>query len=681
MAGTLRVIRILVACTPAAMGLVFVRAGTDVFTTPKATVAVMGAILVVALALVAWRSAQKRGGTVVAAVTSRTDAAYVSMSVAVVALLIAAATAAPSPLRSLVGDAGRHSGVAVWTAAVVLSVAAMVAARLDGGGAVMSTTVAASVPISLYALVQAAGRDPFTWSVIEGGPQVFATFGNADYLSAWLAMAIPLAVAVALGDTWPVTWRLLGAIAAMLGFAAAVATGSLQGPIGGVAGTAFVIAAWVTDDGWAARTRRRAALGTAVLVGVVLAAAVVGSPAGEASLLSSASRSLETRAPIWTAAWRMAASSPLVGVGPGHFSDEWFAMRPDEAVPPASGGQTTAAAANALPADLAFADVGHAVASPGAGERPVDDAHAIWLHLAATAGWPAAALWAAIVVMSVMRAARTLEGRSCSSRIRLAGLLGAVMAAVTVQSVSVDTASVTVTAWLLVGALNGASSANPVPAIGRGARSAHQVPPQWPSGETATAPPSPVTTPAGGPFNIAVAVVATAGILLAAVPMGAGLVAGAAGAPPANANATGDENQAWERHLRLASGMAPWERRYPAMLAARYAEAGRFEAALEAQRDALSRAPGDRAAALDTARLTAVVEGAEAAVGAYGSVLAIDGRTPDVLMEAGVNALRGGRPKTAVQMIERAVARAPDEDGWTSLLQQARAAATLSTGA
>ena len=486
-------------------------------------------------------------------------------------------------------------------------------------------TTATCLPLAVYALVQAAGLDPLAWTAVEGGPQVFATLGNADYLSAWLGMALPLALAAALDDAWSYNRRLWAGGALMAGWLAALLTGSFQGPVAGALGTVVVLGATVSVPSW--RRRRLAGAGVVVLVGAAVAVGLVAVEGSPAAVLASAERSVETRLPLWETAVGLAADQPLVGVGPGHFGDHWFRRRPAEVVP------TTTAEFGA-----------------GLG-RPVDDAHAVPLHVAATAGLPAAALWVAAQGSALFVAARVLARLEGAARIRLAGLVGATSGAVVVQLVSVDVAPVTVTAWVLVGATAGLAAV----AAGGGMI----------AGPAVVAQPRRARRPV---LTGAITVAAVACSVLAAVPLAADIIAGRARATEREHPRTADER--W----RTAAALAPWERRYPAGRAAFLAEQRRFREAVDAQAEAVRRAPRDRAAAVDLARLTAAAQGPAAAIDPYARALTVDPTTPALLAEAAVNALRAGDVEWSVGYLRQAARAAPDDPRIIELLQTASAA-------
>ena len=604
----------MVVAVPAATALVFVRAGIDGFTTAKATVVWWAALSCLAAGVAGVAGAVWVGGG-----RGPRWSRFATLAGVLAAVLVVSAALAPSPLRAVVGEAGRHSGVAMWIAALVLAVAARRVARLDGGRALIDVTVVGSIPVSGYALVQAAGLDPLEWTAVEGGPQVFATFGNADYLSAWLGMVVPLAVAVALDGTRRYGWRLVGLAAGLLGYGAALASGSLQGPIAGVVG-AGVVVVWTSRRDRVDGDRRGVAPAGAglllVVVAIVAVAAVVATQP-----LRDARRSFETRQPIWTAAWRMATLEPVTGVGPGHFVDEWFMARPDSAVP--------------LPDPEGEEPLAGTVAVLG---RPVDDAHDVPLQVAATAGWPAALIWAALVLMAVVQA---VVRPSHEERSKAGGLLGAVAATLIVWTVSVDAVPVTVTAWMLIGSLSGVAS---------------------PVQERA---PAPVRTQRPGRTLALVAV----GVLLplSAVPLAADLVAGAA----RDAERSGDVAVA-DRLWRRATRLAPWERRYPSLHSRALAQRGNFEEARLVQQVAARRAPRNRSTIVDLARITAASQGATAAVEPYRRVVEIDDRTPALQAEAAANALAADRPELAVPLLRDALARVPGQPLWVELLRRAR---------
>lgn len=63
---------------------------------------------------------------------------------------------------------------------------------------VVAAACAAAVPIVIYAFMQAAGADPIDWATTSTG-RVFSFLANPTYLGSYLALLIPVAIAVG----WP----------------------------------------------------------------------------------------------------------------------------------------------------------------------------------------------------------------------------------------------------------------------------------------------------------------------------------------------------------------------------------------------------------------------------------------------------------------------------------------------
>jgi hypothetical protein len=197
----------------------------------------------------------------------------------------------------------------------------------------------------------------------------------------------------------PAAWRgerSAVAAAALACGAAALATGSLQGPVVLALGLPAVAAA-------AHRPSRRTAV-TLVAVAVVAGAVLALGPAR--GVVAGAGRSLETRLPKWQAALVMAADAPLLGHGLDTFGDRWFAARP---------------------ADLA-AEQGLA--------RSVDNAHQVPLHLLAGGGVLLAGAWLAAVV--VVPGVGLLRRRTWTADPAAVGLVAAWAGYVLQAGVSID---------------------------------------------------------------------------------------------------------------------------------------------------------------------------------------------------------------------------------------------------
>ncbi|WP_157965353.1 O-antigen ligase family protein [Euzebya rosea] len=328
--------------------LAFWRASVDVFNTAKATAVVVGVLLLLI------------GSCLGAVATGRArlpTGRWVAAGGAVVAALSVAVLTGGDVVRQLVGAPGRHGGWVLYVACVVLAILAARPDRATRRGIVL-VLVATAVPVATYALLQAVDVDPLPWTTVEGGAPVFSTFGNVDFASAWLGMVGVLAAGMALSPLRSTGIRRLGAVAAVLCVGAAVATGSLQGPVVLLAGGAVLgLRAW--------QPARR----TGLLVTGVTSVVVVGLLLGPASgVLDGALRSVETRLPKWQAALDIVADAPLTGRGLDTYGDWFFAARAPE------------------------------VAEESGLRRSVDNAHNLPLHLLTGGGIVLVLAWLVFVV-------------------------------------------------------------------------------------------------------------------------------------------------------------------------------------------------------------------------------------------------------------------------------------------
>lgn len=110
---------------------------------------------------------------------------------------------------SLMGSYQRGHGV-VFIFSLV-AIALLIAARLrtrDQLGRLLAAAALGSVPITAYAVIQAAGADPLPWGTEQ--PVVASTLGNPIFLSAYLAMVISLTIA-GLVALIPAVWKELQA--------------------------------------------------------------------------------------------------------------------------------------------------------------------------------------------------------------------------------------------------------------------------------------------------------------------------------------------------------------------------------------------------------------------------------------------------------------------------------------
>ncbi|QBI21492.1 hypothetical protein ER308_19240 [Egibacter rhizosphaerae] len=387
------------------------------FLTPKAVLAVLGGLgLAAAVAF-----GGLRGGRV-----HRPRGVLLVVVAAHAAALVTAAAAHERPLLATVGHAGRHLGLAVALAALVLLLAAIVAGRRAPLTAIAPLLVAA-IPAIGYAIVQAIGADPFPWALVEGGPPVFAFLGNTNFFSGWLGIVAPLGVWAALASTASTARAGAGAIAAAALVVAAL-SGSLQGVVAGGLAAAVVLVGGAALLRGARAARRVGLLVVAALLGSALAGVTTGAWA-------SARVSLANRFEIWEVALRIVADHPWRGVGLAGFRGHFAAYQAAES-----------AAARGL-------------------DRIADSPHSVPLDLLVSGGAPLLVTWLALVGLVAHALVRTWRRGGTADRLRTLGLGAAGAAYLAQAAVSLDVAPLAVTGALVAGLALGGTPGPPDPLV------------------------------------------------------------------------------------------------------------------------------------------------------------------------------------------------------------------------
>jgi O-antigen ligase len=483
--------------------------------------------------------------------------------------------------------------------------------------AVVKSLLGAAIPVTLYGLLQSRGIDPYGWRAVEGGPQVFATFGNANFYAAYLGVVVPLAVWGALTRTWATSWRVASGVLAALALLAAYASNSQQGPGVAVLGSVFVVAVWIATHGRLSNGVKAGLLGAGALAGVAGAVALAAGVGPLAGLRQGLQFSLGTRTPKWETALAIWRDHPVFGVGLERFADYFHEYR-SPALAVASGIRRTTDTPHNIPLDM--------LANGGL------------LLLVAYLAFVGATLWALAVGLRRNRG---------EDRLLLAGLGGAWLAYQLQSLVSIDVPPVAVLHYVLAGLIVALGTRPAMKAIALpGARP--EVAPSAPKGKKGKARPArtPVV-PANRVLTGAIAVVALAALFVVTTPVRADVAAGGA----VRAANREEAVAAYDR----AAEVAFWEARYPALEGAYLTnEGGDALAALGAHREAARREPRALAHVLNVARLSAQLGQNEQAAEAYERALEIDPTTPEVLVEAGEFRLAQGDTQGAAELIDRA---------------------------
>ena len=228
-----------------------------------------------------------------------------------------------SPWTSILGAHESYFGLLTFLAYAVLFFAtrALCASVEDARRLALAPVVAAGVAAT-YAVVQIAGLDPILYARtadLGGFVRPFATLGHPNFLSAFLAMALPLVIVAldrALRNRQPVVAAVFALVAVLSGAAIAVAV-SRGAWLAAAAAAAIVVGgAWAGARGRVAAVAAGVAGGTAAALGVL----AVTLPAGGVVLRGLLERvryfaESAGRQHIWRAAWDLFRDHPLTGTG------------------------------------------------------------------------------------------------------------------------------------------------------------------------------------------------------------------------------------------------------------------------------------------------------------------------------------------------------------------------------
>lgn len=330
------------------------------------------------------------------------------------ALLSQLLSGAPQAL-SLWGDWSRRTGTLTVLSLFLIFLAGVVLSRREAR-TVLAWIAWSGLPVTTYGIVQAVGRDPLPWNNPGG---INSTLGNPNFTAAALVMLALITAGLALYGGFARAWRVLMGLLAATEVLVAVATGSSQAVFALAAGVGTGLMLWVFR--WSNTTRARAAAGVTVILAIGAALTLVGI-LGTGPLASLVSPdTLGIRLWYWQAGVEMAIDHPLLGVGPDGFGRFYLEYRPVDA------------------ADLLT------VTS--------NAAHNVPLQWASTLGLPAAAVYIALVLTTVVIVLRRMWFQQATGAQLIIPVAAVWVAYQTQSMVSIDAPALALLGWLSWGLL------------------------------------------------------------------------------------------------------------------------------------------------------------------------------------------------------------------------------------
>lgn len=333
------------------------------------------------------------------------------------------------------GVFGRNNGYLGYLCLMIVLILTAVVQERSFYNKLVEVLVLTSIPMTAYALMQIAGRDPISWSVMAP----FATLGNVNFSSAFFGLSSICATVLALAPKQRLGIRLLLIALVTIDLYIVLQTGSIQGFMIYLAGTGVVVFFFI-------RAQKRLKLlkipyvflGLVAFILTALALNNVGPLArfvfGETILF---------RFDYWFAGWAMTLSSPMFGVGLDSYGDWYRQFRGELATL-----RTTP-------------------------DRITNTAHNIYLDISASGGVPL--LLAYLVILGyAFRAAWRVMQRDETFDAHFVALFSAWVAYLIQAAISINQIGVGVWGWLFTGALIGYEVSTRKPVISRSERSGKQ---------------------------------------------------------------------------------------------------------------------------------------------------------------------------------------------------------------
>jgi len=340
-------------------------------------------------------------------------AAAVVLVLAVVAAVVADVTDA-----ALLGPLMRGTGLVMYASCAVLFFVAVALLDATWVRRLVVTIGLLAVFTAVYGLLQLADLDPV--SRADYASPVRGTLGNPNFGSAFMGIAAPGLLWLALRDDLGLRLRAVIAVALVTTFATAVVTGSVQGPAVALGGSLPVLGVVL----WERTTRPRFWLGAlAAGVGLGLGGFLLGL-AGAGPLTGVAAQATtRERLWYWDAAVSMVRDQPISGVGMGMYEHIYRAVRPPEQIEIRGTGLTS------------------------------DSAHSVHLQMFAEGGLPLGLAYLALVVAVLAAAVVGLLRLQGRQRLLLAAVTGMWLAYQAQSAISIDVPQLAVLGWLLAAAV------------------------------------------------------------------------------------------------------------------------------------------------------------------------------------------------------------------------------------
>ena len=213
------------------------------------------------------------------------------------------------------GSFGRNTGLLTYLSLLFILIGTALLQKAHLYRAVINSLVLTSIPVLIYCLIQIAGLDPIGWSLMD----TFATFGNTNFLSAFLGISALASLILAFDKTKIIGVRIGLICLVLLSAFIILDTGSIQGFMILVAGIG--VAGYLFVRSGKKILILRIPYAILSFVGLFLAIVGVANKGPLASFIFQPS--ILYRADYWHAGWVMTFQHPIFGVGLDSYGD-WY---------------------------------------------------------------------------------------------------------------------------------------------------------------------------------------------------------------------------------------------------------------------------------------------------------------------------------------------------------------------
>ena len=322
-----------------------------------------------------------------------------------------------SPVNQQIwGVFGRNTGMFTYFSLTAVLVAAATVQLQSRHALLVRSLLFTSIPVLVYAIIQTIGRDPVAWSQMAP----FGTLGNINFSSAFFGMSAVAMTAIAIGPNLRLSFRLLLIALVVIKIMIVGLTGSIQGLMIYVAGTAVALYFFVVSKPKLRSFRIP-----------YLALSGIGFLSAGAGLLNQGplarfifGETVLFRYDYWYAGWMMTLRNPVFGVGLDSYGDWYRELRGEVAT------------LRTVP------------------DRITNSAHNIYLDISAGGGFPLLFLYLAMLglafasILGHLRQKREFDTTFV--------VLASVWVAYVVQAgISINQVGVGVWGWAITGALIG----------------------------------------------------------------------------------------------------------------------------------------------------------------------------------------------------------------------------------